>query len=47
MKGKLYPFARPHLNLLTFEVLDTSEVDVSVYQPTVRLVNYKYVVTIH
>lgn len=35
MKGQLYHSAKPRLNLLTFEVLQTSEVDVSVYQPTI------------
>eukprot|EP00731_Ephydatia_muelleri_P030746 Em0022g260a len=39
MKGQLYPFARPHLNLLAFEVLETSELDVSIYQPTVSAQN--------
>ena len=42
MRGQLYPFARPCLNLLAFEVLETSEIDVSVYQSTVRLVLFAY-----
>ena len=36
MEGVLYPYARSHYKLLAFEVTQTTEVDISIYQPSLR-----------